>query len=131
MGHEDAKIVREGVYDAAPDAAARRTSRDDEAVRSRVDQIARERRPEEGARVLLRQEDVGVPWRDLGREFVALGSDIHDGRDLVRKPAAVEGLLGRYKWIENRPIPLPEPFKQSLDPSDRGPGDIATGGRVF
>src|SRR5262249_19571185 len=63
--HEDAEIVREAVDHSAAHAAARGATGDHQGVDAALDQIARERRAEERARMLLRQQHVVYLGRHL------------------------------------------------------------------
>ena len=129
--HRDSEIVRERIDDAAAHASGRRASRHHDRVGALLDQIARERRAEERARMLLRHQDIAVARRDLRDEVVAVRRDPHDGRNLVGQPALVEGLLRRHVRIEHRPVLLAKRREKLCDVRDRLPADLAAGGGKF
>ena len=129
LGHQHAEIEGERVDDAAAHAAARRAAGDDERVGLQVDQVARERRGEERARVLLRDQDLAGLRRDLRDEVVAAFGDRHDGGYLLGEATAVGRLLRRDVRIQDRPAAPAELREEELDVPDGAPGDLAAARR--
>ena len=77
--------------------------------------------------MLLWDEHVALPRRDLRDEVVTARRHAHDGRHFVREPALVEALLLRDIRIEYRPPIAAEHPQQIFNIADRGPPDLAAG----
>ena len=129
LGYQHPEVERERIDHAGPYAAARRAAGDHERVRLQIDEMAHERRAEEGAGVLLRQQHVPAARGDLLDEVVTVRRDVHDRRDLLREAAAVGGLLGRDVGIQHRPSASTEFLEQLLDVGDRLPRLLAAARR--